>query len=182
MPGLNRKSLADEKPAKAKKRASTTPEVIQPPRLLRDIVTYRDVGPGTMDPIDNAERQLEFLSVDFPAWLNDDKVELLESWSLLKADPTNAITFLRFHKAVHTICGNASLLRCEAAGRLAAPLARLLERTPNISKHADTIESAISAIAAAISDQTAETDPMMEEIITGLDTIVERWIAKQSLS
>lgn len=154
-------------------------ELVTPPRQPRDIISYREAGPGTIDLVQNAERHLELLEDDFQEWLNDDKVELLQSWSHLKMRSADPVAFLRFHKSVHTICGNAGILKCDAASRLAAPLARLLERSPNIENHIAMIEPAINAIAAAISNTATDDDPRISEIQEGLETIVARWIAKQ---
>lgn len=152
-------------------------ELIEPPRTPKDVVTYREAGPGTIDPVKNAENQLEFMSEDFKVWLRDDQAELIEAWTNLKASPADPVAFKRFHRAVHVILGNAPILGCDAAGRLATPLSRLLERGPNIEDHTTTIGSAIDAISAAINGQTDIDDPRFEEVQSGLAKIVGRWIA-----
>lgn len=154
-------------------------EFVTPPRQPQDVISYQEAGPGTIDPVENAEKHLQLLEQDFEEWLDDDKAELLQSWSRLKVSPADPVAFLRLHKSVHTICGNAAILKCDAASRLAAPLGRLLERSPNIENHIATIESAINAIAAAISNTATDDDPRIREIQEGLETIVARWIAKQ---
>jgi chemotaxis protein histidine kinase CheA len=154
-------------------------ERIVPPRMPNEIAKYRDIKGSGVDPVENAERQLSLLSVDFQQWLDDDRRELVEAWAALSADPSDPAAFKRFHRIVHTICGNAAILECEAAGILAKPLTRLLERAPDIAGHTAMIGPAVDAIAAAVSRQTSMDDPKFEEIRVGLDKIVAKWISRK---
>lgn len=154
-------------------------QVLKPLRQPRDTVTYRKIGPGVVDPVANADAQLAFLEADYPKWLREDRLELHAAWMDLRGDPQNAACFVRFHKAVHTIAGNAAVLNCAAASRLAAPLGRLLERRPPTEEHLSLIQSAVDAIDSAIIQSIADDDPRMHEVITGLEKIVKRWIARQ---
>lgn len=157
-------------------------EVITPPRQPKDLITYRKAGPGVVDPVENAETQLSFLNDDFCKWLADDQNELLESWRALKQDPTNSAKFLRFHKSAHTILGNAAILKCNIGSMLAAPLAKLLERAPEIKQQIELIDAAVLTIDSALSGYLQEDDPRLGPISDGLNTIVDRWIARNTSS
>lgn len=151
-------------------------EVVTPDRQLADNVTYRQSKPGELGPVENAERQLKLISGEFDQWLKDDFKELQTAWLALKNAPDATDLFLRFHRAVHTITGNATMLNCAVAGQLANPIARLVERTPAIDDHFPLIDSAMYAIASAIASP-AQTS--LNEVHDGLETIVSRWIDKQ---
>lgn len=154
-------------------------EIINGPKPLKDIVTYKTMGPGSIHPVENAERHVELLEDNFQKWLEDDKIELLAAWKALKEKPSDSEAFLRLHRVIHTIYGNAATLNREIAGELALPLSRLFERRPHIENHIALIDSAIGAISASISNKKPATDEKLQEILDGLNQIVGRWISKQ---
>lgn len=154
-------------------------ELLEPQRIPKNVVTYREAGPGTIDPVQNAENQLMFLQDDFLEWLEGDFSNLRDSWNSLRQAPDDQEKFLVFHKAVHIVAGNAAILNCPTGSKLARPLARMLERRPNIECHLGLIDSAIHAINAAIRDPESATGSSMDEIVTGLNTIVARWIEQR---
>lgn len=165
--------------AKSTHQASGAFELIDSPKPLKDRVTYKTMGPGSIHPVENAERHVDLLKVDFQEWLEDDRLELLAAWQALKEQPVDPEAFLRLHRITHTIHGNAAMLNREIAGQLAMPLSRLLERTPDIKNHIALIESAVDAIAASISGKSSESDEKLLEILEGLNQIVNRWITRQ---
>lgn len=154
-------------------------EYVGAPAQLLDRVSYRELGPGSTEPIQNAEKMLRFIEPDFANWLRADNLELHSAWVDLKSRPIDPIVFLRFHKAVHVIRGNAAMLNCAIAGQLATPVARLLERTPDIEDHISTIEPAMAAIHMIISGEIKTGDPRLEELRDILETIVNRWITRR---
>lgn len=154
-------------------------EIIEPLRQPKELVTYKNSGPGVLDPVKNAENQLQFLQDEFVEWLENDCVELRASWESLRIDPANPEKFLAFHKAVHVIAGNAAILNCPRASSLARPLARMLERGPNIESHIKLVDPAIHAICAAIQSNDSANDALMSEIIECINTIVARWIERR---
>lgn len=162
--------------ATAQSQSPQTFEVITPDRQLADNVTYRQSKPGEPGPVEIAEQQLKLMSNEFDQWLKDDFKELRTAWQTLKHSPDAADVFLRFHRAIHNISGNAAMLDCPAASQLAKPIARLIERTPTIDDHQQLIDSAMHAIANAIASPVHTS---LDEVHEGLETIVSRWIDKQ---
>lgn len=154
-------------------------ELLESPNPLKDRVTYKTLGPGSIHPVQNAERHIDLLEVEYKRWLEDDKAELLEAWKALKKKPSDPDAYLRLHRITHTIHGNAAMLDHEMAGLLALPLARLLERTPDVENHIPLIDSAVDAIGASIKTNKAASDEKLQEILEGLNKIVDRWINKQ---
>lgn len=154
-------------------------QILKPLRQPRDIIAYRKIGPGVVDPVANANAQLSFLEADYVTWLRQDCGKLHSAWTDLRDAPKDVDLFVRFHKSVHTIAGNAAILNCPSASRLAAPLARLLERRLEVEKHLPLIQSAVDAIDTSIMLAVTEDDPRMTETIEGLETIVMRWITRQ---
>lgn len=180
MPGLSAKRLAPTRGNEAiVSRKNPRFEIVEPVRQPKDLVTYRKAGPGVMDPVQNAENQLMFLEDEYLGWLNKDCENLCQSWRALVVDPSNCEKFIDFHKAVHTVSGNAAILKCPNASSVAKPLARMLERRPNIEHHIKLVESAVLAICAATRGGSDQDDPRMNEIIQGLDQIVNRWIERR---
>lgn len=165
--------------AKPAQQASGAFELIDSPNPLKERVAYKTMGPGSIHPVDNAERHVDLLKVDFQQWLEDDRLELLAAWQALKEQPVDPVAFLRLHRITHTIFGNAAMLDREIAGQLAMPLSRLLERTPDIEDHIALIDSAVDAIAASIVGKSSESDEKLQQILEGLNQIVNRWITRQ---
>jgi len=161
----------------ARSGSSARAEIIAPPRQLIDLVTIDESGNPLRDPIKNAEQQLAYFADEFAKWLDGDRDELMYAWAALHAEPNNVGAFIRFHKIVHTICGNAAMLDCPAASALAAPLARLLERSPDVAAHTKTINSAVSAISLSVSGELNDESAELDEIVTGLNKIISRWIS-----
>lgn len=154
-------------------------EFVTSDRQLADKVTYRESEPGELGPVEKAEQQIELISSDFGQWLNDDFIELQTAWRTLKKDHHASDAFLRFHRAIHTLSGNAAMLDCATASQLAAPIARLIDRTPAIDDHIQLINSSLQAIATAISGRS-DVDESINKVHEGIETIVDRWISKQS--
>lgn len=154
-------------------------ELITPDRQPADNVTYRETEPGEPGPVEKAEQQIKSISADFGQWLRDDFVELKAAWRELRKHPQATEVFLRFHHAIHTLSGNAAMLGCTDASQLAAPVARLIERAPTITNHIQLIDSALQAIGTAITSPT-NSPLQINEVHEGIETIVNRWISKQS--
>jgi len=121
-------------------------ETIDPPKKLKDIIRYKELKKGNTHPVENANKQVEFLSIDFALWIEDDVAKLSTSWQELKKDKENASYFLEFNKAVHTIKGNAAILGFEKTGELSVPLSQLLERSHEVDKFFEAISLMVQAI------------------------------------
>lgn len=155
-------------------------EMIEPPRKPADVISYSENGDGAEWLVGNAETQLRYISFEYVDWLATDIEELQDSWRILRDAPTDSIAFLRFHRAVHTVYGNAPSLNCECASQIAKPLTRLLERAPDVTEHKKLIDTAVGAIALSASPDHKPDYDALREICRGLQTVVDRWIERSS--
>ncbi len=152
-------------------------ETIDPPKKLTDIISYLELGAGALHPIEKAERHVDYLSMDFEQWLNDDIAKLNNCWDKLKSQIENPKDFLEFNKALHVIKGNAGILNNDETGELASILSRLVERTCKLNEHIETIELLIKSIN--ICSKTKQKDEeMLQEVKRGFDEIINCKIAK----
>jgi hypothetical protein len=143
-------------------------------------VTYKEVTPGTTDLVENAEKLVKYLALEFEDWLAADIAEMQAAWEGLKASRSDPKAFLRFRRAVHTVFGNAPSLNEEGASQLAKPLTRLLERAPDIAEHIHLVDTAVDAIVLAVLSREKPDREKLGEISEGLEVIVDRWIERRN--
>lgn len=148
-------------------------EIIEPPRLLRDIISYKTNG---TDPVANSERLLSLLSVEFEDWLAADIRAFQDSWNHLSKNLDCTKTFLAFSKSAHQIKGNAGILGCTPASDFANTLCSFLERSPDARSYADILKNSVYLIIAVASGHIDHDDPRAIEAHKGLRKLVQRWI------
>lgn len=147
-------------------------EEIDPPFTLRDKVSYRPLAPGEDPPAERAEKWLSKLEPEFHDWLGEDTEELTRAWSELAAHPDDPEAFGRVHRLLHRIKGNAAILGNPAAGRLAAPLAALMERSQKIEEYGTIIGLGTDIIHLVVRDRLDIKDARIIEAIAGLCELV----------
>lgn len=113
------------------------------------------------------------MSVEFSDWLRDEIDYLVKCWRKLKQQPDEPEAFSEFSKALHVIKGNAEMLNNEKAGRLAATLSRLIERTCYIKEHIETIELIVQAINICAGRKDCKK---FDEVKNGFEEIIEKKI------
>lgn len=159
------------------KQSDSRLEIITPPRLLKDRVKIRPAKPGVTDPIKNADNSLMLLQNEFPFWLEEEAQNLQAAWQSLEDKPGSAEAFKKFHKAIHSVRGNAEMLGCIAASNLANPLAKLLERKPKIDQHLSFLKLGTSSILVAISENLPADDPRVTATTQSMMEFVDRWLS-----
>lgn len=152
--------------------------VIVPLRPLRDLVGYYDMPDDSGGPVAAAERNLAELQNEYRDWLDEEAASLKAAWNALEADPTSPAAFRRYHKAIHAMLGNAGMLGCHAATRIANPICKLFERAPCIERHVRLIGLATASIIAAIEENLDESDPRVVEAAQTLETFLGTWLSE----
>jgi len=150
-------------------------EVIDPPNILTERITYKELGSGSTHPVENAERGVEFLSIEFSQWIEDDIIKMQTCWSKLQNKQNiddNSTAFTCFNKAVHTIKGNAAILGYNQAGELAIPLSKLLERSHDLENFTQAINLIIQAIKLSTIKNASEPETL-ENICLAFETIIK---------
>lgn len=148
-------------------------EVIEPPRLLRDVISYKNNG---ADPVANSERLLIALSVEFDDWLAADIQVFQNSWNHLDSNLDCPQAFGAFSRSAHLIKGNAGILGCAPASEFSNTLCRFLERSPQARPYENMLKNAVFLIIAVANGQIKHDDPRAIEAHDGLRRLVERWI------
>jgi chemotaxis protein histidine kinase CheA len=151
-------------------------ETIESPSNLKNKISYRNLSKGATHPVENANKQVEFLSIEFSHWINSDIDKLKTSWAELLSNQDDPTAFLSFNKAVHTIKGNAAILGFDKAGDLASPLTKLLEKSPQVSYYSQAISLMVQAISLSISPKNKE-DKTKNDICLAFETIIKSHIA-----
>lgn len=167
--------------ASAKKDVSEEPissriATIVPPRTPQDVISYREVPESAGDLVGNADSALKLMAYECRDWLLEEADKLDEAWQDLQSDPDSPKSFRHYHRAIHTMYGNAGTLGCPAATQIARPIACLLERAPGIEPHLKLIGLATASIIAAIEEKLDETDPRVIETTESLEAFLARWL------
>ncbi len=152
-------------------------EIIEPKQNFSEKIKYIELKKGAIHPIEKAEQQVEYLSVDFEEWLDEDIKNLMTAWQEYKSHKNDPNTFSNFNKAVHQIKGNAQMLNNEYAGQLAATLSRLIERTCNLDEHIDAVELMVQAIRLCVANKKKNCKNF-DEVKQGFDVIIDSRIAQ----
>lgn len=151
-------------------------EYIEPPNKLSDKISYRELGPGAVHPVEKAERQVEYLSMDFAEWLTNDIENLQQRWRDLKSDAEKEEMFTQFNRAVHNVKGGAGMLKYEDAGALAAALSCLTERTQDIDIYLAAIDLMVQAICVSATGSHAGSlgeENIIDELCDGFSLIIK---------
>ena len=154
-------------------------EYIEPPSKLSDKISYKELGPGAVHPVEKAERQVEYLSMDFAEWAANDIEKLRQRWRDLKSDAEKEETFTQFNKAVHNVKGGAGMLKYEDAGALAAALSCLTERTQDIDIYLAAIDLMVQAICISATGHQSEENTV-NDLCDGFSLIIKDELVQSS--
>jgi len=161
-------------PPKAKSSGSSRYERITPPRDLRKLVSYREMRRGEVTPVEQADQQLLELGKEFDGWLEEVLGRVQTCFKALSAAQGSAECYQQFHAAIHEMRGNGAILGSAAASDIAAPVARLLERCPEIQDYVSVIGLALATMEIAIHGKLGADDPRVVEVVGGLERILAR--------
>jgi HPt (histidine-containing phosphotransfer) domain-containing protein len=136
----------------------------------RALVVEGSLEEGLREAVARAERALDELRPAFVAMLADDVARLAEAARAFAAEPTREARRALF-QAAHDLRGQAGLLGHPLIGRIAASLARLVERGaepgPLVARH-------VEAIGAMLREGARdESDPIGAALATELERLGE---------
>ncbi len=153
-------------------------EFIDPPKTLKTNIKYKKLNKNAVHPVENANRQVEFLSVNFALWLEDDIKKLERAWHGLNSKEPEPSAFSNFNKAVHVIKGNAAILGFEKTSEMSNPLSKLLETSPQIEEFFDLISLMVRAISLSSNEKIKIKSETQNEICSSFEIIINSALKK----
>ena len=153
-------------------------EIIDIPTKLKDNIKYKTLSKSSVHPVAKAQQQLDFLSMDFAAWLEGDIIKLKKAWNKLNKNRNDPKAFLSFNKTLHTIKGNAAILGFDKTGMMTVPLSKLLERNEQVDEYFDAIGLMVQAITLSSSVKTKHDFKAQDEICIAFETIIKSAITE----
>ncbi len=148
-------------------------EIIDVPTKLKDNIKYKTLSKNSVHPVAKAQQQLDFLSMDFATWLEEDIVKLKKAWKKLNKNRNDPKAFLLFNKTLHTIKGNAAILGFDKTGLMTVPLSKLLEKNEQVDDYFDAISLMVQAIALSSKIKTKHEYEAQDEICIAFETIIK---------
>ncbi len=155
-------------------------EIIDPPKKLKNNIKYRELSKNAVHPVENANRQVEFLSVNFALWLEDDIKKLELAWKNLNSKEPEPSAFSNFNKAVHVIKGNAAILGFDKTGEMSNPLSKLLETSPQLDEFFDLIALMVRAISLSSNKKIKIKSETQDEICSSFEVVINTALKKIS--
>ena len=138
--------------------------ILRPPETLRDMayVATRRGDPAPQELLEQAERELNEIAVEFSDWMINETEKLADMRSRYRVYGATPETIRDLFQAAHTVRGDAGVFGYPLAGRVADSLAKLLDGCPRealpdalIHQHVDAIRAIVREDARGATNSSA---------------------------
>lgn len=147
-------------PAHTEDPGKETNQVIQTATTLRDkCLRPGDPNDAAREAIEQAEKALDDLSVNFDDWMSTESRRLTEARNRAVAGKFSADTLQELFQAGHNLKGQATTLGYPFADEICASLCRLIEKTQDASRLPPLlVDQHVDAVRALVNEGAKGTD------------------------